>query len=192
MTAQITIKELLKDEQYKKYFLTVPQLPSHYEGTKPWKLYVKLKGETNWKAKRYETYKEAVEAYKRLLPKIEDAAINCPALAFRPPIRNVRLKGKFKTVRGQRVPEFRSLIWHPKLDADHEKHTWCSYCRRPTVFKVLAARIKSLNNKVILSDPKLRCTICNASEDLVNTKHPEREQAWDTNRPTMYEIYRGK
>ena len=188
--SQLTIKELLKDEQYKKYILTVPKLPPHYKGTKPWKLYVKLKGKDKWQAKRFETYKEMFIAFKKLLPKIEDAAFNCPALSFRPPIKNVRLKGQYTLVRGKKQPVFRSIIWRPKLDADHDKHTWCSYCRRPTIFKVLASRLATVNGGSIVTDPKLRCSICGASEELVNMKHPEKEQAWDTNKPALYDIYR--
>lgn len=188
---QITIKELLKDEQFKKYFLTTPQLPDHYRGSKPWKLFVKLKGKDRWQAKRFETYKEAAVAFKKLLPKLEDAAINSPALGFRPPIRNVRLKGQSTTIRGQQSPVYRSVVWRPSLDADHETHYWCPYCRRPTVFRVLATRLHTIDHKSsFLSAPRLRCTICMASDELVNIKHPEREQAWDLNKPPLYEIYR--
>ena len=186
---QITIRELLKDEEYKKYLLTKPTLPPHYEGTKPWKLYVKLKGQPNWRAKRYATYKEMIVAFKKLLPKIEDAALNCPALNFRPPIKNVRLKGKYDIVRNKKVPAFRSVVWRPKLDADHDQHHWCSYCRRPTVFKILAARLHTKNG-VLLSEPKMRCSICSSSEDIVNLKNPHKEQAWDPTRPDLYQLYR--
>lgn len=187
---QITIRELLKDEQYKKFFLTVPQLPPHYKGTKPWKLMVQLKGQQGWKAKRYETYKEAVIALKKFLPKANDIVINCPALGFRPPIKNVRFKGQYNTVRGKKVPVFRSVIWRPALDEDHSAHVWCPYCRRPTVFKTLAARLHTTSGGTVITDPKFRCSLCSASETLVNLKHPEKEQAWDTNKPEIYEIYR--
>ena len=188
---QITIRELLKDEEYKKYFLTVPRLPEHYKGTKPWKLLVRLKGESKWRAKRFETYKEAVIALKKYLPKAEDVVINCPPLGFRPPLKNVRLKGQYSLVRGKKVPVFRTVIWKPKLEDDHGRHTWCSYCRRPTIFKVLAARIHTINgDAALLSEPRLRCTICSSSETIVNIKNPEKEQAWDSSAPALYEIYR--
>lgn len=187
--SQITIRELLKDEQYKKYFLTVPKLPDHYKGNKPWKLLVQLKGQTTWKAKRYETYKEAVIALKKFLPKANDIVINCPALSFRPPIKNVRLKGKTELIRGKRVQVYRSVIWRPTLDDGHDRHTWCPYCRRPTVFKVLAARLRTTNGSILITEPRLRCSICSASETIIHLKYPEKEQGWDTNKPTIYEIH---
>lgn len=189
--SQLTIRDLLKDEEYKKYFLTVPKLPDHYKGTKPWKVLVKLKGSSQWRAKRVETYKEAVILLKKYLPKADDVVINCPALPFRPPIKNVRLKGQFDLVRGKKTPAFRSVIWKPKLHSDHDRHYWCSYCRRPTVFKVLAARLHTINGGVpLITEPKLRCTICHSSENIVNIKHPEKEQAWDINKPPLYRIPR--
>lgn len=187
---QITIRELLRDEEYKKYFLTVPKLPAHYKGSKPWKLYILLKGSKVWKTKRFETYGDAVRAFKKLAPKMEDAAINCPALGFRPPIKPVKLKGKFDIVRGKKQVALRSRIWHPKLEADHERHEWCPYCRRPTVFKVLVARVRALHGSDMLSEPRYRCTICSASDVIVNLKNPEKEQAWDTNRAQLHEIYK--
>lgn len=187
-SGQIGIIELLRDPEYKKYFMTVPKLPPHYAGSKPWRLYVLLKGQQVWKMKRFETYKEAFKAFKKLLPKIADAAINCAALTFRPPIKSVKLKGKTEVVRGKTQPVFRSLIWRPQLDADLERHEWCSYCRRPTVFKVLSSRLHTGNGHVMITDPKLRCTICSASEDIINLKHPEKEQAWDSTAPTLYTI----
>lgn len=188
--SQITLWELLKDEDYRKFFRQVPKLPEHYKGHKPWKLYILLKGHTNWKAKRYETYAEAVAALKKFRPKAIDAAINNPALGFRPPIKNVRLKGKTDKVQGKATTAFRSIIWRPKLEADHEAHIWCPYCRRPTVFKVLAARFKTTNGSTLVTEPKLRCSICSVSDELVNIKNPEKEQAWDTAKPPLYEIYR--
>ena len=184
--SQITIRDLLRDEDYKKYILTVPHLPEHYKGTKPWKLFVKLKGHKVWKTKRFETYKEMIVYFKKLLPKLEDAAFNCPALSFRPPIKTVKLKGKTDLVRGKRVPALRSLLWRPKLTDGMERHEWCSHCRRPTVFKTLAARLHTTHGNVILTEPRYRCTICSASDQVVNLKNPEKEQAWDTNKPKLY------
>lgn len=185
MSNQITIFELLKDPEYKKYFAQVPKLPNHYTADiLPWKLFVQMKDTHQWKQKRYGTYAEAYRALKKLLPKIEDAAINCPGLGFRPPIKTVRPKGSTD------AKQFRSKIWRPALDTDHAPHQWCSYCRRPTVWKVLAARLKTFSGNVMITEPRFRCTICSSSEVVVNTKHPEKEQAWDVNRPKLYPTYR--
>lgn len=180
---QITIRELLKDAEYAKYFRQVPVLPDHYRSeSKPWCLYVQLKGTKTWKKKRYGTYAEAYKGLKKILPLAYDAAINCPGLGFRPPIKTVKPKGA--TDRSQ----LRSMIWRPALGDDHAPHHWCSYCRRPTVWKVLAARLKTYSGSTLFTEPRLRCTICSSSEVIVNLKHPEKEQGWDVNRPVLYPI----
>lgn len=184
---QITLGELLQDPEYKKYFLTVPKLPEHYKGTKPWRLYLLVKGTKVWRTKRFETYKEAVLAYKKYRNKLDDAVINCPGLGFRPPLKTVKLK-RPDFVRGKEVPALRTQIWRPKLDSSHDAHTWCSYCRRPTVWKFLAGRLKTAHGNNVITDYRRRCTICSATEEIVNVKHPEKEQGWDSSRATIYPI----
>src|SRR5688500_5306861 len=132
----ITIRELLSDTEYKKYFTTVPQLPAHYTlEMRPSRLLLQFKCENTWKSKRYGTYVEAFGGFKTILPKIQDAAINCPGLGFAPPMRTVKVKGKFHTEGRQKgQPIIKTLVWKPRLEPDHSAHYWCAYCRRPSTF----------------------------------------------------------
>lgn len=182
----ITIRELLRDPQYKKFFTSVPELPGHYKPEmKPWKLYVLKEGEHVWRSKRFGTYRDAFAGFKTMLPTLTNAAINCPALGFMPPVRNVRVKGK---VDGRGKPIIKSLVWKPHLTDDMSPHNWCPHCRRPSIFRyALPKKIVQASGLVLpQGEPALRCIICGASENVVDLRHPENAQKWDTNRPRIY------
>lgn len=182
----ITIKELLRDKQYREYFLKPPTLPEHYTPDKlPWKLLILKKGETKWRSKRFGTYKEAFDALKTLLPTIENAAINCPALGFMPPMQTFRVRGKIdpKT----KKPKLVTKVWKPRLTSDMGDHHWCPYCRRPSIFRYATLARASSGGRIIPpGEPVLRCIICGASERVVDIRHPENAQGWDTKRPKVY------
>jgi len=188
MPNMITLRELLEDEWYKKYFLAIPKLPPHIrKASLPWKLMVLREGETQWRTRRFGTYREAFMALKKVLPHVKDAVINCPGYDWQPPMRQVRVKNKFDIVRGKKVPMIRTIVWKPQLDGDMPIHYWCPYCRRPTVFSYFEwhpAMTKQRTGGVgPMVDPTLlRCGICGASESLVNLRHPATHQGWDTNR----------
>lgn len=176
----ITLKELLRDPQYREFFTKVPKLPEHYTpDTRPWKLLIIKPGETVWRSKRFGTYQEAFVGLKKMMSVIDNAAINCPALGFMPPVRTVRIKGKFDR-RGK--PILKSLVWKPRLEAEMGDHHWCPHCRRPSIFK-----IASLKRSAVQGEPMLRCMICGASERIVNLRSPQNNQGWDVNRPVVYE-----
>lgn len=187
----ITIRELLKDPQYREFFRKVPKLPDHITpDNKPWQLLVKKEGETHWRSKRFGTYAEAFAGFKKMLPVIQDAAINCPGYSFMPPIRNVRIKGKFVTVRGggQR-PYIKTLLWKPKITDDMSRHEWCPYCRRPSVFTFATTKPRSRGGFILTeTEPTIRCIICGASDRIVNFKRPDLNQKWDPNRPKIYNL----
>lgn len=185
---QITIRELLRDPQYRAYFTKKPLIPDHYTPeVKPWKLMVMKKGETIWRAKRFGTYKEAFQGFKILLPKLHDAAINCPGLDFMPPVRNVKVKGR-TDAKGR--PIVRTLVWKPQLAPDMGAHYWCGHCRRPAVFVNKAMSPRMLNGlKLPASKVAFRCSICGASEEIMDIRRPETNQRWDTNRPRIFEVH---
>ena len=182
---QITIKELLRDPQYKAYFVKVPKLPDHYKPESlPWRLLVLKQGETAWRSKRFGTYQEAFAAFKKLLPTLTDAAINCPGLNFMPPVRSVRLKGK---VDQKGKPVVKSLVWKPRLEPDMAHHEWCAYCRRPTIFVDKAMATRMLNGfKMPTTQIRHRCSICGSSDAIMDVRHPENNQRWDSSRPRVY------
>lgn len=186
----ITIRELLRDPQFRDYFTKVPTLPDHYTPDKlPWKLLVQKHGETRWRAKRFGTYRDAFDGFKKMLPLIDNAAINNPALSFMPPLRTVRVKGKTVMVRGKVKPVIKTIIWKPRLEADMANHNWCPYCRRPSIFKYasLPARRTPEGFVIPASEPAMRCCICGASENIVNLRAPEEHQNWDPNRPKVHQ-----
>lgn len=181
----ITIRELLRDPQYKAYFVKVPKLPEHYTpDSLPWRLLVLKQGEHIWRGKRFGTYEEAFAGMKTMLPKIENAAINCPGLNFMPPVRTVRVKGK---VDAKGKPIIKTLVWKPRLEADHEAHYWCGYCRRPTIFvdKGLGARMLN-GGRLPASRVAFRCSICGSNSQLMDIRKPENNQQWDLQRPRFY------
>lgn len=186
----VTIRELLRDPQFREYFTKPPKLPDIYTPERmPWKLYVLKKGETKWRAKRFGTYKDAFEGFKKMLPLIENASINCPTLGFMPPIRNVRVKGKYRVVQGGHKKQvIKTIVWGLKGVQDEEHH-WCSHCRRPTIFRFATSRIMVKDGFTIPADePAMRCVICGASERIVDLRNPLNAQRWDVNRPKIYEL----
>ena len=72
----ITIRELLRDPQYREFFTKVPKLPDHYtEENQPWKLYIHKPGEAVWRSKKFGTYSEAFAGFKKMLPNIDNLAL---------------------------------------------------------------------------------------------------------------------
>lgn len=190
----LTIRDLLADPAYKKYFVRVPKLPSHYTpDSLPWKLMILKRGETSWRSKRFGTYPEAFAALKKLLPKIQDGVINSPGVNFMPPVNVMKIKGRVHEsgpLKGQPILVNKLWDWKPMLDGDMETHHWCPYCRRPTVFKYYRQHQAMTKSRVgiigTLLDPSLlRCSICGASERVVPLRHPEDNQKWDVRRPRV-------
>lgn len=178
----ITIHELLRDPQYRAYFLKAPKLPDHYTPEmKPWKLAVLKHGESVWRTKRFGTYREAFEGLKKMLPTIADGAIISPALGFMPPTRTVRVKGKIDPKTKKQL--IRTTLWRPQLDGDEATHYWCPHCRRPTIWKVAGLNRPARDGFVLpKGEPINRCTICGTSERVVDLRHPENNEGWNINR----------
>lgn len=155
----------------------MPELPPHLtaEGKLPWRLMVQLKGEHHWRTKRFATYKEAFTALKKLLPRAADATINCAAVQFKPPMRVVRVKGKYFTdKKGNKTQVTRLITWAPRMpEFEYEEHHWCPYCRRPSTFKYFVQHhaLPLRRTAGMPIDPGvLRCSICGASENIVSLK----------------------
>lgn len=172
----LTIHDLLEDSRYKEFFCKVPKLPDHLtESRLPWRLYVQYKGDHRWRTKDFPTYQAAFKALKKLLPRAHDAAINCKAFPHQPPLREVRIKGKYFTGADGKKQQVTKLVkWKARIpDGEYEEHHWCPYCRRPTVFQHFT-RHHALSNKKtagIPIDPTLRrCSICGTSERLVSIR----------------------
>ena len=162
----IPMSELVKDPVYKRYLQTKPELPGVARSKKlalspPWVVYVQKEIGGPWRKKEFWKYSEAFKFMAKGLRKgWHDAALNCKRIGFEPPMRFVRIKGKYvvgsDNVRRQAT---KAVPWKVRLEPGDEDHNWCKYCRRPTVFKFYTK-----HKRLGYVDPNvLRCCICGAS-----------------------------
>lgn len=143
------------------------------------------KNEAHWKGKRFGTYAEAFKALKRILPHIDDAAINSPALDFNPPLKSMRIKGQFLMVGKKKVQKTKLVTWTPKLSPGDEEHNWCPHCRRPSTFEAVYQHSMMPRKKLggVGIDPtQRRCVICGIPDTMINLRKPMAHQRWDNNK----------
>jgi hypothetical protein len=183
--ALITLPELLDDPKYKAFFLKVPKTLKPLPGQKPWRVFIQQRTDGPWAKKEYERYADAFATIRKYLKdgRLHDGAIQSRGIAFGPPERTVKVVKNGRPVYhlragkkvlgsdGLPIQVTRTILWRPKLEASEETHTWCTYCRRPTVFRWFlshhAVKASGLHGMVDVSDR--RCTICGAREDYVRT-----------------------
>jgi hypothetical protein len=172
----ITLPELLQDSEYRKFFTTVPKTILT-PGRQPWRLFVQKQADGPWSKKEFEKYAEAFKFLVPLLKSgIHDAAIQSRGIAYAPPQRIARVtkNGKPSYVvgsNGKRQQKTVLVQWKPKLPADEQAHTWCTYCRRPTVFQWFRSHhaLRSFGLADLVSPADRRCTICGTREDFVRS-----------------------
>lgn len=181
----ITLPELLEDPKYREFFLTPPKVLKPLEGQKPWRIFVQRDVDGPWAKREYERYADAFKTIRTYLKggRLHDGTIQSRGIAYGPPQKVARVVQGGKPVyhtragkqildsAGRPVQKTVTVLWRPKLDASDEPHTWCTYCRRPTVFRWFvnhhAIRTSGLQGMVDPGDR--RCTICGAREDFVRT-----------------------
>lgn len=169
----ITLSELLADKQYREFFVTKPTMPGLvHQDMKPWRVYVQRESSGPWAKKEFHTYIEAFRFLKPRLKDIHDGTIQSKGIAWSPPHKVVKVM--VRDTRGRKVqkqddrgkPVYRRLVWQPTLPADEEIHQWCTYCRRPTVFRWFSKH-HAFPRGYEFTTPYQRCAICGASERLV-------------------------
>lgn len=170
----ISMQELIKDKVFREYMRRVPRLGVHKSD--PWVVYIQKEAEGPWARKTMPEYSEAFRLFSRYLKAgVHDAAIQCRPSAFRPPHRvvNVTRGGKpvMVKINGQEIQKTASVPWRPKLGIGDPHHTWCGYCRRPTVFKWFTKHHALDKSMVagVFDTTVLRCTICGVSESFLRT-----------------------
>lgn len=134
----ITLRELLRDDPlYRKWFMQVPHLT--IPGLQPpWRVFLQAEERGKWSRLDFPSYPEAYNWLRERLRDNFDACIHSKRQSFKPPV--VRFKNK--------------KLWWPCPDA----HSWCVYCRRPTVF-----RLYNKHPALPTVDPtQRRCKICGA------------------------------
>lgn len=128
---RLTLRDLLKDPVYKKWFLKTPTLEYTAATSPPWYLYLLDNGK--WKRGNAASYKGALKWAAAHLKEYDDIVIHSKRQAFRPirlrksynPPRFYKVKGKKGKVEAMEVVEW---------DKFPHDHMWCPFCRRPTVW----------------------------------------------------------
>lgn len=160
------MRDLLDDKRYKEYLLQKPKLPAVARDpslSPPWVIYVQMEADGRWRRKSFNTYREAFQFFKKLLPRAHDLAFNNKRIPQEPPTRLVRIKGKYVMGSdGVKRQATKVVRWQPKLGPDEADHEWCMYCRRPTLFRFYS-RHHALKNGGVDGTVR-RCCICGASE----------------------------
>lgn len=172
----ITLVELLDDPRYKKFFTTIPKVNPAIAAN--WRLYIQRKADGPWARKDYSDYADAFRKFAKELKRgaVHDGTIQSRGIAYSPPQRIVAVTSGGRPVyikdsKGSRIQKTAVVVWRPRLPAEEEAHSWCTYCRRPTVFKWFLAH-HALNKSPVakLVDPAdRRCTICGAREEFIRS-----------------------
>jgi hypothetical protein len=138
-----TLRDLLKDPLYKKWFMQVPRLNPRYVANTPnWRVFC-LTHDGKWKRAEFWQYSEAYRFVAKNIKKYADLVISSKRETFKPPV--IRYKGK--------------KVYWPCPPG----HRWCGYCRRPTVFAMF-----SRHHAIPIWAPyDKRCSICGARESFL-------------------------
>lgn len=169
----ITLPELLEDKRYRAFFSKVPK-----SGATPinWRILVQRKTDGPWAKKDYAKYSDAFRRIAKELKegRLHDGTIQSRGIAYAPPERIVRLtKGgrpiRIRNSRGELVDKTAVVLWKPRLHSDEEEHTWCTYCRRPVVFRWFATHHALRNSPVegCIDPTERRCLICGGREQFI-------------------------
>lgn len=151
----ITMRELLKDPLYRRYFLTSPKFPFRLALDKPWRVWA-IVGDTredpdiwvpDFRKKDFPTFKDAFTFIKPRINKYRDFSITSRVIGFVPP----------KSVRAQ----------------FGEDYDWCIMCRRPTIFEPHTTHhaLKDEIHRYFVEWPV--CMFCGSREEMHCTKVKE-------------------
>lgn len=181
----ITLPELLEDPRYRKFFQSPPKMLKPLPGQKPWRVLVQRRSGGPWAKKETETYADAFRIIRHTLRAgtLHDGTIQSRSIAFGPPVRVVKVTKGGKPVwhrrdgklvldaDGQRIQVTKSIEWKPTLDGLDDPHDWCTFCRRPTVFRWFRSHhaLRAAGLQDIADPSNRRCTICGARESFVRT-----------------------
>jgi hypothetical protein len=148
ITEQITLRELVSDPIYRQWFKTPPL--GGFSKFAKFRVYVQKDQDGGWAKKDFEDFKPAYNFLARNYKTWHDSSLTCRNEECRPPV--VRKNGKREY--------YHRLLVFPG-------HTWCTYCRRPTVFSCFTTHhaFSAKNMKPI--PYKLRCGICGIAEEAI-------------------------
>lgn len=138
---QITLRELLKDSNYKKWFLTKPVHHSEFGAPVDgkWRVWAQEEAGGRWSRKNVTTYAAGVRLISKLLKRgWHDMSLTSGVWQSRPPVVSSGGKRRYLAI----VPR---------------GHEWCGYCRRPTRF-IYFKQHHALPWAPLSKEP--RCTVC--------------------------------
>lgn len=127
----LTLRDLLRDPVYKKWFLRIPELQSTAATSPPWYLYLLDNGK--WKRANATTYRGALKFAAKNLREYQDIVIHSKRQPFRiPRLRRSYNPPQYKKVKGKKklVEVLEVVEWE---NYPHD-YMWCPYCRRPTLW----------------------------------------------------------
>lgn len=142
-----TIRELLADPEYKRYFLQAPRIPDHLNRDgQAWQVWVRVEKAQHatgvtyaWRGTRHGSYREAIAEGVQpalRLPNMVDVAVVSRRVSFMPPDALTRL-----------IPRGRTM-------------DWCRRCRRPSSFDTRMIHHALVNAPAITTDDPERCFYC--------------------------------
>jgi hypothetical protein len=144
---QVTLRELLEDPIYRKWFMKPPEkkTPSR------WRVYAQKTEGGPWSKADFITWGQAYHFVRRHHKQWYDAALCSRVWEWRPPVIRVRTE---RQVKGRWRKVWVRNYYEPMVNMIG--HVWCPHCRRPTVFR----QFKRHHNvgKALVYKP--RCTIC--------------------------------
>lgn len=181
----ITLVELLEDARFKAFFQTPPKMLKPLPGQLPWRVHVQRQAGGPWAKKEVATYAEGFRIIRHNLRAgtLHDGAIQSRSIPFGPPFRIAKVTRGGKPVYhlkdgkrvlgtdGRPIQKTVKVDWKPSLDPTEDAHDWCTYCRRPTVFRWFKSH-RALRSAGLqgLADPgDRRCTICGARESFIRS-----------------------
>lgn len=165
---QIRFLELLDLPGFKEFLVTRPEILAVPIGNKlPWRVYVQKHPHGRWAKKDFETYGAAFKFMKPYIRTSHDVALHCRNIMYLPP-------GRWLPIRRNGEPVYLlDAQGKPRLDDDGKRirqkkfkpmqmppgHTWCAYCRRPTIFTWFS-RHHAFPPTLKIRGNVERCTIC--------------------------------
>lgn len=144
---QITLRELLEDPVYRKWF----QKPPTVREPQRWRVYAQEEEGGPWRAANFDRWEWAYHYVRRHYKMWYDCALCSRVWEWRPPV--VRYRGE-RVIKGRLRKVWKRKYYEPMVNM--MGHTWCPHCRRPTVFRKFRR-----HHTVGKALPyKERCSIC--------------------------------
>lgn len=152
---QITMRDLLRDPVFRKWMTRVPTVHSPIE--RPWRVWIQRERDNPWAMGDITSYARGYNALVRYIKEgVHDAALTCKVKEFNPPITGVK---RALDSRGRQIKL--KTYYIPGKPGQSEKHVWCTFCRRPTIFTTFQRHHTFREGRARLCDnTERRCAIC--------------------------------